>query len=252
MATQYNSLMTDTDTHTARASRRPGKWLPLLALAVAALLSGVMAALWTGTSDTTAAVSGEANDTELAAIQSKLANTVLLPEDFLQVPGFSLLDGDGNEITEAVFEDTWSLVFFGFTHCPDVCPITLSVMNSVVHTLAKQNTIDPMQVVFVTVDPHRDTPDIVGSYVDYFNPAFIGITGSQGDIQAFTSSMGIVAAFTANDDDPENYSVDHTASMLMIDPHGRVRAKFNAPHEAETIVADYTVLLNALDEAPQN
>jgi len=177
-------------------------------------------------------------------VQDKLVTSLALPKDFRSVQEFELLGVDGQSVTQELFDNQWSLVFFGFTHCPDVCPITLETMKTVVSDLEAQD-ITPPQVVFVSIDPARDTPDIMKNYVSYFDERFVGITGDVNDVHEFTSSLGIVASFTANEDDPENYGVDHTASLLLIDPQGRVRAKVSPPHETANIVADFIVLTNA-------
>jgi len=182
----------------------------------------------------------------LRKVQSDLKSTQVLPTDFKSVPTFSLLDVNGSEITESALSEQWSLLFFGYTHCPDVCPITLNVMKDVV-TKLEADSSPPMQVVFVTVDPVRDTPEIMKKYIGYFNQEFVGISGALNDINQLTRSLGIVAAFTANDEDPKNYLVDHTASMLLVDPSLRVRAKFSPPHEAATIVEDYKTLMSAFN-----
>jgi len=85
-------------------------------------------------------------------------------------------------------------------------------------------------------------------YVAYFNKDFVGVTGEQTALHELTQELGIVVVFTANDENPEAYNVDHTASLLLIDPERRVRAKLNAPHEVETIVADYIELRTGLDK----
>lgn len=182
---------------------------------------------------------------QLAAIQEELVNSSVLPTDFRAVPDFSLLDVDGAPIDKSVFSDKWSVVFFGFTHCPDVCPITLTVMKDVVKQLESVDVPQP-QTVFVSVDPNRDTPEVMKRYIGYFNPDFLGVTGELNEVHKFTKALGIVTAFTARADDPTQYDVDHTASMLLIDPEQRVRAKLSAPHTADAIVADYTAIVKAL------
>jgi len=193
-----------------------------------------------------AAEASSMTDDELDALQATLERSQLLPVDFRTVPDFTLSDVDGNPLTASILDNRWSLAFFGYTHCPDVCPITLSVMKDVVAELETRD-VDPMQVVFMTVDPVRDTAERMKEYVGFFSEDFVGITGELNDIHELTRSLGIVAAFTANDTDPDNYLVDHTASMLLVDPERRVRAKFTAPHEVATIVNDYLTIQAALN-----
>lgn len=233
--------------------------LPMAAVAVIGLTLGILfagrgsdPAAGTGTADGSVAAAARdpadvaAEEAELAALQERLARTQLLPSDFRTVPPFTLVGTDGEPLTESVLEGRWSLMFFGYTNCPDVCPVTLSVMKDVVAELEKSGT-EPMQVVFMTVDPARDTAERMAEYIPFFDADFVGITGELGDIHALTRELGIVAAFTANDEQPDAYVVDHTASMLLVDPERRVRAKFTAPHELDTIVADYTAIRAALN-----
>ncbi len=182
---------------------------------------------------------------QLKTLQQDLLSTLVLPTDFQTVPDFSLLDVDGEPLDQTMLDAHWNVLFFGFTHCPDVCPITLSVMQDVVAQLETMDVPQP-QMIFVTVDPLRDTPEVMKNYVGYFNKDFIGVTGELNDIHQLIRALGIVAAFRVKEDNPDEYDVDHTASMLLVDPQRRVRAKLTAPHAADTIVTDYTTLMRAL------
>jgi len=215
--------------------------VPLILAAVIGIALGITVAV-RGSGG--AAESADAEAT-LAPLQAQMQNTVVLPEDFRRVPEFALQGGDGAPLEHGFLEDRWTLAFFGYTHCPDVCPITLQVMKEVVADLESQD-VEPMQVAFFTVDPVRDTAERMGEYVGFFDEDFVGVTGELDQVQSLTRSLGIVSAFTAVDGRPDDYLVDHTASMLLIDPQRRVRAKFNAPHEADTIVQDFVTLRDAL------
>lgn len=223
--------------------------LPLLLIGAIALIAGVVASGQFSNSDPSSSqfasgASSQAENQELAALQDALKTSIALPLSFKTVPDFELLDVNAAPITQAVFENRWSIVFFGYTHCPDVCPITLQVMKNVVSKVSEQQQTEP-QIVFMSVDPVRDTSEIMKNYISFFDEEFVGITGDMNAVHALTRSLGIVASFTANSDDPENYLVDHTASLLLIDPQKRVRAKISAPHIAETIVADYLTMIGA-------
>ena len=226
--------------------------LPLVALALVAGVAGVVAASLVGApgpgadASAGAAPAATSDSRELQALQGELVNTLALPEDFRTVPPFTLAGGDGEPLGESFLEGRWTLAFFGYTHCPDVCPITLQVMRQVVAELESRD-VEPMQVAFFTVDPNRDTAERMGEYVAFFDEDFVGVTGEMSEVRALTAELGIVASFTANDTDPDAYLVDHTASMLLIDPTRRVRAKFNPPHEADAIVADYLTLMGAFN-----
>ena len=220
------------------------RWWPILLMVTVSVAAGVFANLAISPSEESQA---SAEIAQLESIQNQLINSTVLPENFKSVPEFSLLTNDNQAITHQVLEDKWTVAFFGFTHCPDICPATLAAMNSVLASL--DPSVAEPQVIFVTVDPVRDTVEKLTEYVAYFNDDFIGISGNLTDITKLTSALGIVASYTALESDPNQYTVDHTASMLLIDPTLRVRARINAPHSVENITNDYTVLYNALSPA---
>lgn len=224
-----------------------GKGLPVFLVGAVAIVMGFLAYSHFSESpddSQSAAQSTNADNAALASVQENLQTSLALPTDFRTVGEFELLNVNAETINQSVFDDQWSLVFFGFTHCPDVCPITLQVMKEVVAKLEEQRSTVP-QIVFVSIDPARDTPDIMKKYIGYFDENFVGITGDVNVMHKFSSSLGIVASFTANETDPDNYGVDHTASLLLVDPQRRVRAKVTPPHEADKIVADIIVLTAA-------
>jgi len=159
------------------------------------------------------------------------------------VPAFSLLDQDGDAVDERVFEGQWDLVFFGFTHCPDICPTTLQVLATARQELAESGFEPLPRIVLVSVDPERDTPDVIGQYVDYFGDGNLGITGSLGEISKLTSGLGIF--FEKQPADGDNYGVDHSAAVLLIDPAGDFRAVFSGPHKSANFVHDLPIILEA-------
>ncbi len=156
---------------------------------------------------------------------------------------FELVDHTGKAFTNTALKGHWSFIFFGYTHCPDVCPTTLSVLNSVAKRL--QDQADPIRYVFISVDPERDTPDKMGQFVSYFNAEFIGVTGTPGAIGQLTRQLGVIAARVEDEADAENYLVDHTASILLIDPDGHFHALFSPPLKAANIVADFIRIAQA-------
>ena len=107
------------------------------------------------------------------------------------VPAFSAVDQYGNDIDESVFKGQWDLVFFGFTHCPDICPMTLQVLATAKQQLADAGESPLPRIVLVSVDPERDTPELMGQYVDYFGEGNLGITGTVEGISQLTEGLGI-------------------------------------------------------------
>ena len=156
-------------------------------------------------------------------------------------PAFSLLDQHGNEIDETVFRGQWDLVFFGFTHCPDICPATLQVLATARSELEKRDQLPDFRIVLVSVDPERDTPEVLGQYVDYFGDGNLGITGALEEIRKLTAELGIY--FEKQPADGDNYVVDHSAAVLVFDPDGRFSALFGGPHVVDNYVHDLPVLM---------
>ena len=167
---------------------------------------------------------------------------ILRPEFKLLQP-FELTGSEGRLVNEDNFQDKWSFVFFGYISCPDVCPATLHVLNAV-HTLLKDEAgEDPadMQVVFISVDPQRDSVETLASYVGYFNKKFIGATADKAKIDSLTQQFG--AGYLL---EPETatgqYLVAHTSAIFLVDPLGRLVATFSQPHYPSTILSQYKKL----------
>ncbi|MBI4844823.1 MAG: SCO family protein [Nitrospirae bacterium] len=154
------------------------------------------------------------------------------------LPYFTLLDHNGNEFGRFSIVRKWTFAFFGYTNCPDICPTALVDMNGIYNILTKRSELDNTQFVFVSVDPHRDTAGRMKEYVTYFNKDFIGVTGSEEAIAAISAPLGVAysrrPAVAGGD-----YMIDHSASFLLIDPLGRLRAIFIPPHSPEEIAEDF-------------
>lgn len=143
------------------------------------------------------------------------------------VVSFNGKDHNDNSFSEKEFIGKWSIVFFGFTTCPDICPTTMMDMNSVEKGIDKKWEADT-QFVFITVDPERDTVPALKKYVPAFNPKFIGVRLEMNDLKNLTKSLGVAFMKTkSHDGNPDNYMVDHTARWFIIDPLGRRYALIN-------------------------
>jgi protein SCO1/2 len=154
------------------------------------------------------------------------------------VADFKLTDQTGRPFTLDNLEGRWTLAFFGYTHCPDVCPTSMAMLGQVQRNLAKDpNTGELPQVVFFSVDPERDTPELLASFVPYFHASFIGVTGDADEILKLTRQLGIIYG-KVEGSGSDAYLVDHSAAIILFDPQGQFRALFNVPHKPENIVAD--------------
>ncbi len=162
---------------------------------------------------------------------------------------FNLIDHQRQVFSDKRFIGKWSFVFFGFTNCPDVCPTTLTTMQQAWENIEKNIKRDgkqdyPKQLILVTVDPNRDTPDILKSYVEYYHPDFIGVTGPLIEITKLTKQLGVLYAYDNHGKSDGSYSVDHSAQIYLIDPNASLRAIFSAPHNAEKISDNFIALTN--------
>ena len=158
------------------------------------------------------------------------------------IPDYALLDHRGDAFTPARLEQHWTFMFFGFTHCPDICPTTMAMLNNVTQRVRKQGVPAP-QVVFVSVDPARDTVEQLSQYVPYFNEDFIGVTGDLDEIARLTRNLGIVFAHEEPREAGGAYDVEHSAAILMFNPAGHYTAMFGVPHSAAGLAEDYVRIL---------
>jgi protein SCO1/2 len=175
---------------------------------------------------------------------SAIQGSILSPARKIAVP--ALIKDDGKTFTIDDISGHWSLLFFGYTHCPDICPMTLGVAAQA-KKLALASSQDFPQVIFISVDPERDKVETLGEYVQYFDSDFIGVTGDEALIKALTLQMSVVymkmtdTRIDSNGTDgsaSDNYLVDHSSALLLINPEGRLVAFLNPPHDAQTIVND--------------
>ncbi|HHC71917.1 MAG TPA: SCO family protein [Thiotrichales bacterium] len=172
-----------------------------------------------------------------------VAGTLIAPPKPL--PGFRLVSQGGEEVDNRFFEGSYTLLFFGYTHCPDICPTTMSLLNQVAAELkGRPEAAGATRFVFVTLDPERDTPAFLRDYLAYFNPAFEGLSGDPAEIAKVARSLGIAWMRGAETGDG-GYLIDHSASILLLDPAGELVAIFSPPHRADEIAADLLTLHEA-------
>ena len=164
--------------------------------------------------------------------------SVLRPEP-KPLQAFSLTDQYQQPVNLEHLQRKWSFIFFGYTYCPDICPTTLSTLTRMVRKLQNDpQSPENIQVVFVSVDPQRDTPEVIEGYLKYFNEAFVGITGEQQDIDSLARQFG-AGYMKEPDTTPGQYLVSHTSSIFLVDPQGRLLASFSPPHDPNTIIDQF-------------
>ncbi|HEX2492895.1 MAG TPA: SCO family protein [Steroidobacter sp.] len=169
------------------------------------------------------------------------SGTLLTPARPLRPIAF--IDHEGRPFDAARLKGRWSLLFFGFTSCPDVCPTTLAVLAQVEKKLTDLPPAQRPQVILASVDPQRDTPERLAKYVKFFSPTFIGVTAEPAALEEFARTMGVPVIKTPTGEG--GYTVDHSASVFAVNPSAELRALFSAPHSAEALAKDLRRLMRA-------
>ena len=162
---------------------------------------------------------------------------IYLP-DSKPIESFTLTQQSGRPFTREDFKGRWTFLYFGYTYCPDVCPMTLLELNKLANQLAAQGVDRDTGFMMISVDPERDTPARLGEYTAHFNPKFTGATGAPEELARLTEQLG-VAYFVPDHEPGENYTVDHSSTVVLINPDGRLQAVFTPPHQPDVMAADF-------------
>jgi protein SCO1/2 len=171
-------------------------------------------------------------------------SATLLPE-LRPLPPFSLVDQQGRTYDNRRLLGHWTLLNFGYTHCPDICPTSLAMLAQMKAQLQTIGMRTPYEIGFVSVDPERDTPQRLAEYVAFFDPEFLGISGTPSAIGALTGPLGILYRKVVTEGSAMDYVVDHSATMILVDPQGRYRALFSPPHDAAIMAQDILAISRA-------
>lgn len=164
------------------------------------------------------------------------ANNAFVFDRMRDIGEFNLIDDNNQPFTSAQLRGKWSLLFFGYTYCPDICPTTMVVLNQFYAKL-KPELVGETQIVFVSVDPARDDLAKLHEYVRYFNPQFRGVTGEFMALQQFATALSIPFAKVPGGGD--NYQIEHSGSIAVINPQGHYVGFLKAPHELEKLLTNY-------------
>jgi protein SCO1/2 len=167
----------------------------------------------------------------------ELATGTYLPHG-RDVPDFSLIDDHGRTFGPANLKGAWSMVFFGYTNCPDFCPTTLSTLAALEKRLRASGATVRPRVIFVSVDAKRDTPEKLAKYVPYFDPEFIGVTAAdQTSLEAVAANLGVGVNIVPNADG--NYTVEHSGAIFVMNPDGKLTAILTGPFTVDALQADF-------------
>ncbi len=207
-------------------------------IAVAAVLS-LSAGFWMSTlqnsSETDATSAKEKALAKARKNYSPIQGAIISPARKIAVP--ALIKDNGETLTLDDLTGKWHFLFFGYTNCPDICPVTMGVVAQAKKEANTAKQIFP-EVIFISVDPDRDKVEMLTEYVQYFDKDFIGVTGDKKLIKALTLQLSVVYMDTPADETTGDYTVDHSSALLLINPEGKLRAFFNPPHNPKTILKD--------------
>lgn len=158
---------------------------------------------------------------ELRANNVWIFETARIPRDF------ELVNQDGQPATNAIFTGKWTLVFFGFTHCPDICPSALAQMRDMKKMLDDQGRGDDVQFMLVSVDPDRDTPEMLGPYIRFFDEDFLALTGDYQVLKRLGTDFNV--AFSKVNQGEGMYTVDHSGNIAIVNPFGHYQGFIRPP-----------------------
>ena len=169
------------------------------------------------------------------------AGIILLPQS-RHLPDVKMTDQDDQPVAMDALKDKWSLLFFGYTFCPDICPATLAQLRQL-RTQIPEETWNNLRIVLVSVDPARDTPEQMKKYLGYFNAGFMGLTGEPDTIQKLSSAVSI--PYIPADTSKENYTVDHSGNLAVVGPDGTQRGFIRAPINIDKLAAQLPGLVGS-------
>jgi protein SCO1/2 len=167
------------------------------------------------------------------------AGVILLPQS-RNLPDLTMTNQDGQPVQIDELKDKWTLLFFGYTYCPDICPTTLAQLRQIKSELP-QNSLSKLRVVLISVDPERDTPQQLKQYLGYFDKDFVGLTAKVPDIQKLANGVSI--PFIPADTSKPGYTVDHSGNLALLGPDGTQRGFIRAPFNNQKLLAQLPGLL---------
>lgn len=208
-------------------------FIPAILCVLLLIVFGLIVAQLIGTAERDSTI-GSTIGSNTAKLQLS-SGTALNPGKPIQE--FELLDHAGQPFGLDRLTGQWTVLFFGFTNCPDICPTTMQFLKTIKNKLAASGQWQGLQVGFMTVDPARDTVEHLARYVPHFDPEFVGITGSIANVQAFAKQMSMPFILEEKDE-RGHYNVAHSASLLLISPEAELRGIISAPHPFNELLAD--------------
>ncbi len=185
-----------------------------------------------------------------AELKTEVATVLPTPR---AIQAFNLTDHNGHAFTPKDLKNRWTLMYFGFTSCPHVCPGIISELNRAYQKVVAMGVSQKPRVAMVSIDPNRDSIEKLKTYMTSFNQDFIGLRGEKDGIEKMTKELGIVyMKVMSPDNDDKNYDIDHSGTLLLFNPQGNLHALFSMPHEADNIAKDMATIINHSSQIYQN
>ena len=210
-------------------------------VASVALMFGLLISFYPGDSRSAQVEASNDDPFELEVI-------TLLGEKSRVLPEFELIDHNNQILGKSRLRGKWSLMFFGYTNCPDICPTTINTINHMVNAIDDPDVREAVRVYFVSVDPQRDKPDLLATYMNYFNSEFIGATADLEKLKILTSALGVSHKIKKNSDSDLSYAVSHSGYIVLIDPEVQYTGLFfSSPDDVQAIARDLTRLVKPTD-----
>lgn len=174
----------------------------------------------------------------IMSVKELVNNGAISYEEPRRIKDFQLVAHDGEAFTKDNLNGQWTLLFFGFAHCDSFCPATLALLNTIYGQL-EDNVRKQTQVVMVTVDPARDSPEVLAEYVPAFNPEFVGVTGDFLPIKLLADQFYIGFRKSSEEESHHGYAVDHGEQIVLVNPQGEYHGYFKPPHTLGRLKATY-------------
>ncbi|NKB64726.1 MAG: SCO family protein [Gammaproteobacteria bacterium] len=167
-----------------------------------------------------------------------------------KLTGFEMVNQYNEPFTLPNLTDKWSFLFFGYTHCPDICPITMQTLRQT-RSIILENTPSleaHTQFIFVSVDPERDTPEHMKIYLGFFGDAFLGATGNKQQIESLTTQLGIPYSIAPHEPGDKNYLVEHSGSILLISPQGMLASIYQPPLDPKAMADRFDQIIQFMEQ----
>ncbi len=173
---------------------------------------------------------------------ASLQHSTYLYDQKVSIADFNFSDHNNQNFSRENILGKWTFWFFGFTNCPDICPITLGTLSATVNKIESEYGSDNIRIVFVSIDPERDNPDQLKTYVSAFGNKVIGLSAQQDDLNQFLKNMGVIAVKRTDENSSTEYSFDHSSQVFLIAPDSGISAIFRTPHTPAGFTEDFIII----------